>query len=218
MSTMTGTDPLAELRQRIVGCEDESKRLRELAELKEREARGLRVRLAKEQHQIDITPPPPPLTVRIRDFAMKTDTFTEDELADALGVPKAKLHRQLAEYVDSGVLACSRRGRSSIYALLAPDADNSARPRHETPENLVTFAERKRGAVAGSGRKKMSGRKDVDRLARAAAKSGATVKKLGSGHIEMVSESGERVKMSSTPRGSGMNKTKKDLRDIGIAV
>lgn len=210
-------DVLAGLRRRIEECEAESKRLKELAEDREREARALRVRAAKEEHQREITPPPPPLGVRIRNYAMGTDTFTEDEIAADLGVSKVKLHGLLAGLVDDGLLARSQRGRLSIYALLAPDPDRAARPRHETPENLVAFEERKRGAVAGSGRAKLSGRKDVDRLARAARKAGATVTKQGNGHIKMVKD-GEKVTMSSTPRASGMSKTKKELNDLGIAV
>jgi hypothetical protein len=43
------------------------------------------------------------------------------------------------------------------------------------------------------------------------------VTKQGNGHIKMVKD-GERVAMSATPRASGMSKTKKELRDLGIAV
>jgi hypothetical protein len=126
------------------------------------------VQAAREQHQLDITPPPPPLEVRLRTFAMNADTFTEDEAAQALDVPKAKLHRLLSGYVEESRVARTRRGREWVYAWLAPDADSSARPRHATPENVTAIAEHHRGAVAGTGRSKLSGRKDVDRLARPA--------------------------------------------------
>lgn len=217
MTTVMNNDLLAGLRAQITECDAESRRFAELAECKSREARALRVRLAREQHQLDITPPPPPLEVRLRQYAMGVPTFTEDEAAEELGAAKAKLHRQLATWLDEGRVACTRRGRQTIYAWLAPDADGTARPRHAAPENVTQFVERG-GTVAGSGRVKMSGRKDVDQIARAAAKGGATVTKLGNGHIEMTKD-GKRVRMSSTPRASGMSKTKKDLQDqLGIAV
>lgn len=227
---------LAELRQGIEDHTAKAERLREFAADHERQVRALRVKLAAKEAEVERArlviqepepepapePAPTPtepeaIEVRLRDFAARTPTFTETEAAAALSVGKAQVRRLLDGYVADGRMACSRRARLSIYAWLAPDGDSSPRPRRETPENAAR-QERKNGvAVAGTGRTKLSGRKDVDRLARAAAKGGATVTKQGNDHIRM-EKNGEAVRMSSTPRGSGMSKTKKELRDLGIDV
>lgn len=190
----------------------------EQARAKRRLAGEVRVTLERHRNAVDLARRSD-VKVSFRNLARTLETFTMDDMVGHLNAPRSKVQSVIDDYLQSGQLARSKRGRQWIYAWLAPDADCSARPRRETPERLASLdARRVGGAVAGSGRTKMSGRKDVDRIARAAAKQGATVEKLGNDHIRMTKD-GKSVKMASTPRGSGMGRTKKELLDeLGIAV
>lgn len=208
---------VTELRERVNDCEVEAKRFEQLAEERHREARRLRVQIAKLEAEAPVEAPRP-LRVRLRELAMSQATFTEEEAIARLEAPAAQLHAMLEDCLEAGSLARIRRGRSWVYAWLAPDADNSARPRQAAPETVVALAERRSGgAVAGTGARKLSPRRHINELVALAEKQGATAEKQGDGHIR-ITKDGKSMGMASTPRSSSTDKIKKELRDLGIAV
>lgn len=196
----------------------QAEQLAEQAREKRREAGEVRVTLERHRNAVELARRSQ-ADVSFRNIARTVDTFTIDDMMGHLNLGRSRVQALIDKALEAGQLARSKHGRAYIYAWLAPDTHSAPRPRRETPEALASLDGRRRGvAVAGSGRSKLSGRKDVDRIARAAAKAGATVEKMGNDHIR-VSKDGNTITMASSPRGSGMGRTKKELQDeLGIAV
>lgn len=218
MSTMTllTEDQIEELIAAATALDEEADELAALARAKRVEASEMRIQIERHKNALDLAQRTRP-DVAFRRFAQSVSTFGIDDVMEHLNTTRTRAQGLIDAAMEAGALARSKHGKKYIYAFLAPEADSSARPRHRTPESELAGRQTSGTAVAGSGRSRMSGRKDVDRLARAARKGGAEVTKAGNGHIKMVKD-GEIVRMASTPRGSGMGKTKKELGELGIAV
>jgi hypothetical protein len=215
-TTMTAPATVEQLRERVREYEAQAKELREQADRLEARARKTRVEAARLENGRPLPAPTTPTSeIKLRDFAMNNDVFSEAVAIDHLGMPKAKFRTLADRLVAEGKLAAIGAVSNRSYAWIRPDHDASAPAKRAFPEAASALPPRRRGdSVTGTGkRKKATGDRNVRQLTGQLEKQGATVEKMGNGHLRIRNEDGDVITMSATPRKGGLSKTKSQARN-----
>lgn len=170
--------------------------------------RGTRYRIAQEGEVVDMTPPPSERWhERIRDEARRLDTFTFADMRETLpALSESTLARWLRRLTDDGVLTHERVGKAYLYAYVKPVAEapttSTAKPRKRVARGAGQTA------VAGAGRAKKRGRREVREIVRGAEQQGATARKQKHGYA--IVKDGETI--TSVPLTPSDHRSLKNTR------
>lgn len=212
MMTPVAEATIDELRDRLRSCEVDATRLRAQLDEREREARGLRVTIAKRENGTTVQTPPAP-EVLLRDYAMKTDVFNEQEAIEHTGLTKGRLRPLIERLIGEGKMLRIGTGPKARCAWVKPDSDASAPERRAFADAAPALPRRRGDSVAGTGKgKKVTGNRNVRALTRSLEQQGAQVTKMGNGHIQIRTEA-DVITMSATPRSQGLSRTKSQARN-----
>lgn len=139
---------------------------------------------------------------RVRDVALRLETFTTGEIVAAIPeVSSATVQRWLAKLVEDGVLTRERVGNGWLYAYESPQAPalRSVTPAVET--------RRRDRAVAGTGKSKAS-RAEVAEVLRIAKLKGAEIKPQKHGYAVVI----DGATLTSVPRTPSDHRSLKNAR------
>lgn len=143
--------------------------------------------------------------------AGKKGTFTKYVIAEACGREHRWAHTQLVAAELMGIVrptAPIKQGTETVWEYVVPQAQKAAAKK----------AEERRGSqpVAGTGKRQVSGRKDVKKLVKQIKEAGGTVELRGSGHVLVTGPNGTAMLASTPGEGRGDANAKADLKRAGL--
>lgn len=159
---------------------------------------------------------------RARDWiCAQTEPFTESQFAAAAGIKLESAKPLLGLFQQRKVVADLSAPGMPLWEYVPPREMGSAAERdHARAKSLAAAAPRSEGSspVSGTGNNgRYSSHPATQKLCQEAERLGATIERTGSGHI-IIRHSGNRVILGHTPGTDALDKTRKRLRAIGIAV
>jgi len=157
---------------------------------------------------------------KLRDYVVSQRRgFTPAGAAKATELSEDSVRAALPAMIRRGIIRFVGMDGLDLYEYVPPRDPGAAARLQHGGGNGNGAATNGSAPVPGTGRGLRAGRAMVNDLLRRARKAGGEVQTQGNGHFVVINpQNKQRVRVASSPEGSSMKKSERELRAIGIMV